>query len=103
MHFARILLTVAGVGSLFGVGQLTTPSSASPSTSSTKECVAFCRKCDECYSSDEAAKASCRFLMSANVNCEENCAQGVTPNAVQRGGFGDDWSRLTCEQLTATL
>jgi hypothetical protein len=99
-----MLLTVAGVGSLVGVGQLTAPSSASPSASSTKDCVAFCRKCDECYVSDAAAKASCRFLMNADQDsCEQSCQKGEIPKAVQRGGFGDNWSTLTCEQLNATL
>lgn len=104
MHLAKILLTVVGVGSVFGVGQSTLTSPVQTTNSSVEACAAFCHKCDECYANDEVAKATCRFLMDARQDsCEADCARGVTPSAVKRGGLGEDWSKLTCEQLTATL
>lgn len=35
--------------------------------------------------------------------CEADCQAGVTPTAVARGGFGDNWQQLTCEQLSDAL
>jgi len=106
MHFARVLVTGLGLGAFLGVGQLATPH---PSPSSEAErCEAFCRVCDKCYASDAVAKATCNYLMNeseqgSDHQCEADCKAGVTPSAVARGGFGDNWQKLTCEQLTASL
>lgn len=107
MYFARISLAVVGLVSFVGVGKLTAPAPASAAASSVEQCVAFCRKCDSCYASDERANASCRFLMhqgdSGQSDCEADCAAGAKPKAAVQGGFGEDWHRLTCEQLSNTL
>lgn len=104
MHFAKLLVAALGVGSFIGVGQLAPL--AAPA-SSADQCVAFCRACDKCYVGDKVANATCHFLMNnteqGGGQCEADCQAGVTPAAVARGGFGDNWQRLTCEQLSDAL
>ena len=103
MHFAKILIAALGVGSFVGVGQLTPRASA---TSSVDQCVAFCRACDKCYVGDKVANATCHFLMNNSDQgsaCEADCQAGLTPSAVERGGFGENWKQLTCEQLSDAL
>jgi hypothetical protein len=103
MHLARILVAVLGVGSFVGAGQLAPQ--ASP-TSQADQCVAFCRACDKCYGGDKVANATCHFLMNDSDQgsaCEADCQAGRTPSAVARGGFGDNWQQLTCEQLNEGL
>ena len=104
MHFAKILVAALGLGSFIGVGQLAPHPSP---TSSADQCVAFCRSCDKCYAGDKVANATCHFLMNSSEQgageCEADCQAGVTPSAVARGGFGDNWQQLTCEQLHDSL
>lgn len=104
MHFAKILLAALGVGSFIGVGQLAPrPAPASK----VDQCVAFCAACDKCYQSATVSNSTCHFLMNGSEQgageCEADCQAGVTPTAVARGGFGDNWQQLTCEQLSDAL
>ena len=104
MHLAKILVATLGLGSFIGVGQLAP--SAAP-TSKAERCVAFCRACDKCYESATVSNSTCHFLMNDSEQgageCEADCQAGVTPSAVARGGFGDNWQQLTCEQLSDAL
>jgi len=105
MHFARFLITGLGVGAIFGAGKLATVQASAGSD--VPQCVAFCRACDKCYARDAVAKATCNYLMNdseqAKDQCEADCKAGVTPSAVARGGFGENWRALTCEQLSSSL
>lgn len=84
-----------------------TPSAAAPAAATERECLAFCGICDTCYADDRSASKSCRFLMGQEAagqeQCKAECARGETPSVVQRGALGEDWAKLSCEQLSSSL
>ncbi len=113
MYSTNIGLAVLGALAFAGVVHWTGPSLAkptplaSPAATSHQECLALCGICDTCYASDRAANNSCRFLMGQHeegqARCKAECARGETPSVVQRGALGEDWAKLSCEQLASSL
>lgn len=113
MYSAQIGLALFGALTFAGVVHWAGPSLAkpavlaAPAAPNQEECLAFCRICDDCYVSDRSANSSCRFLMGQQAGgqeqCEAECRRGETPSVVQRGALGEDWAKLSCEQLTSSL
>lgn len=115
MYSTNLGLAVLGALTFAGVLHWTGPSLAKPTpqaspalaAASQQECLAFCDICDTCFASDRSAAKSCRFLMGQQADgqqqCKAECSRGETPSVVQRGALGEDWAKLSCEQLASSL